>query len=153
METDIKQQVDNPQKIDFRSGNEMSALAASQINYHIMGYYPITIGPYMNDPDLINNKKQLSLAMGEAYKVLPEIYNEYAKLSGRSYNMVECYRTDDADAILFILNSAAETALGTVDKLRKEGKKVGLVYLTVIRPFPAKKIAAAMKNAKAVLVG
>ncbi len=30
------------QKTDFKSGNEMAALAASQINYHVMGYYPIT---------------------------------------------------------------------------------------------------------------
>jgi pyruvate ferredoxin oxidoreductase alpha subunit len=26
----------------FESGNEMAALAAAQINYHIMGYFPIT---------------------------------------------------------------------------------------------------------------
>ncbi|MEH6945302.1 thiamine pyrophosphate-dependent enzyme [Bacillus sp. JJ722] len=30
------------QAITFESGNEMAALAAAQINYHIMGYYPIT---------------------------------------------------------------------------------------------------------------
>ena len=30
------------QVTDFRSGNEMAALAAKQINYHLMGYYPIT---------------------------------------------------------------------------------------------------------------
>jgi pyruvate ferredoxin oxidoreductase alpha subunit len=26
----------------FESGNEMAAMAAAQINYHIMGYFPIT---------------------------------------------------------------------------------------------------------------
>ncbi|HEY8531425.1 MAG TPA: hypothetical protein VIL08_04175, partial [Limnochorda sp.] len=30
------------QKIDFRSGNEMAAIAGRQINFHVMGYYPIT---------------------------------------------------------------------------------------------------------------
>jgi pyruvate ferredoxin oxidoreductase alpha subunit len=30
------------QVTDFRKGNEMVAIAAKQINYHIMGYYPIT---------------------------------------------------------------------------------------------------------------
>ena len=30
------------QETGFLSGNEMAALAASQINFHIMGYYPIT---------------------------------------------------------------------------------------------------------------
>src|SRR3990167_8735285 len=30
------------QKVVFMGGNELAALAASQINYHLMGYYPIT---------------------------------------------------------------------------------------------------------------
>ena len=30
------------QKLLFESGNEMAAYAAMQINYHVMGYYPIT---------------------------------------------------------------------------------------------------------------
>ncbi len=30
------------QTVDFKKGNEMAALAARQINFHIMGYYPIT---------------------------------------------------------------------------------------------------------------
>ena len=30
------------QKTGFLSGNEMAALAARQINFHVMGYYPIT---------------------------------------------------------------------------------------------------------------
>ena len=32
------------QKLLFESGNELAAYAAKQINYHVMGYYPIT--PY-----------------------------------------------------------------------------------------------------------
>lgn len=31
-----------PQKVLFESGNELAAYAAKQINYHVMGYYPIT---------------------------------------------------------------------------------------------------------------
>ena len=30
------------QHTDFRSGNEMAALSAQQIDFHLMGYYPIT---------------------------------------------------------------------------------------------------------------
>ena len=30
------------QKVDFRTGNEMAARSAKQINFHLMGYYPIT---------------------------------------------------------------------------------------------------------------
>ena len=30
------------QTLLFESGNELAAYAAKQINYHVMGYYPIT---------------------------------------------------------------------------------------------------------------
>ncbi len=113
---------------------------------------PITIGPYMNDPDQINNKKQLSLAMAAAESVIPEVFKEYEKISGRKYNMLETYKMEDADTAIFILNSAADTCMDVVDKLRAEGKKVGAMYPTVIRPFPAELIRQACKNVKALLV-
>jgi len=114
---------------------------------------PITFGPYMNDPDLINNKYQLHLAMEAARRVLPELYAEWAELTGREYRMVDLYRMEDAEAALFLLNSAAETAKDVADQLRDEGKKVGVISLNVLRPLPADEIRRALRNVKAVLVG
>ncbi|MBI2857941.1 MAG: pyruvate synthase [Chloroflexi bacterium] len=113
---------------------------------------PVTIGPYMNDPDLINNKYQLHLAMEAAEKALPLIFSEWAALSGRRYELVESYRMEDAEAALFILNSAADTCKDAVDKLRSEGLKVGLLSPNVIRPFPAQPIRDAARNVKALLI-
>ncbi len=47
--------------------------------------HPATFGPYMNDPDLINNKVQLSQAMEAARRVIPEVFAELAALTGRDY--------------------------------------------------------------------
>ncbi len=113
---------------------------------------PVTIGPYMNDPDLINNKKQQSDAIVRADAVIKKVFAEYAKLSGRDYPIVELYRMDDAEAALFILNSAAETAKEAVDALRKKGKKVGLIRPNVIRPFPLAEIREALKKVKGLVV-
>ena len=113
---------------------------------------PVTIGPYMNDPDLINNKKQLSLAMKASEQVIVDVFDEYAKLSGRKYNPLETYRMEDADAAILILNSAVDTALEVADRMRDEGKKVGVVYPTVLRPFPAEELRKACKNLKSLLV-
>ncbi len=113
---------------------------------------PVTIGPYMNDPDLINNKKQLSAAMEEAYRVIPKVLREYGRLSGRRYDVVEKYRMEGANAALLILNSAAETSKEAVDILRAKGKKVGLVKLNVIRPFPVNEVVDALKGVKGLVV-
>ena len=113
---------------------------------------PVTIGPYMNAPDLINNKYQLHLAMEAARAALPGVLADYAALSGRHYPIVDAYRMEDAEAALVILNSAAETAKDAADKLRKEGLQVGVVSPNVFRPFPAQEIRQALRGAKGVMI-
>jgi pyruvate ferredoxin oxidoreductase alpha subunit len=113
---------------------------------------PVTIGPYMNDPDLINNKKQQSDAIIRSHAVIRKVFAEFEALSGRRYDFLDLYRMEDAEAALFIVNSAAETAKEAVDALRREGKKVGLIRPNVIRPFPLEEIRQALKDVKGLVV-
>lgn len=113
---------------------------------------PITIGSYMNEPDLMNNKYQLHLAMEEARTVIPAVFSEYRELSGRALSAVKGYRTEDAEVLLFVLGSAYLTAKSAVDKLREDGKRVGVFSLEVIRPFPAEEIAELCKSAHTILI-
>lgn len=114
---------------------------------------PVTIGAYMNEPDIIQNKYQLSLAMQEAYEQLPKIFQEYEILSGRTYTLATGYETEDADTILILLGSAYETAKVAVDSLRKEGKKVGVATVSTLRPFPSEDLCHICRNAKIIIVG
>lgn len=113
---------------------------------------PITVGSYMNEPDLINNRYQLHLAMEQVREVLPEIFEKYGKISGREYKEWDGYKYKDADILLILLGSSYETAMEAVDRLRKEGKKAGVLTLHLLRPFPSEQIADACKNAKHILV-
>ena len=61
-----------------------------ELEYHALDKeHPVSIGCYMNEPDLLNNKYQLHLAMEEARKVIPEVFKEYGEFTGRTYSMVE----------------------------------------------------------------
>ena len=113
---------------------------------------PVTIGSYMNEPDLLNNKYQLHLAMEEARTQIPQVFREYAALSGRQLSAVKGYRTQDAEVLLFVLGSAYLTAKAAVDTLRAQGRQVGVFTLGVLRPFPAQQIAQLCKHAKTILV-
>lgn len=113
---------------------------------------PVTIGSYMNEPDLMNNKYQLHLAMEKARTVIPKIFAEYERLSGRKLSTLKSYKTDDAEVLLFVLGSAYLTAKSAVDKLRNEGKKVGVFTLGALRPFPSEQIADLCKNAQTILI-
>ncbi|GGF97483.1 thiamine pyrophosphate-dependent enzyme [Paenibacillus aceti] len=115
--------------------------------------HPITVGPYMNEPDYINNKYQQSEAMYNAEKVFERIADEYAQLTGREYQMLDLYRMEDAEVAVFLMNSASEIIKDVVDELRAQGIKAGSIAPNMIRPFPQKQIAEALKNVKAITVG
>lgn len=114
--------------------------------------HPITVGSYMNEPDLINNRYQIHLSMKRAERILPEIFDEYEKISGRRYKKVEGYRNEDAETILLLLGSSYDTALEAIDQLRDKGRKAGAVTIHVLRPFPDKEVFSLCKNAVNLLV-
>ena len=115
--------------------------------------HPKTFGAYMNDPDLVNNKVQLSNAMEAARRVIPEVFAELAALTGRSFPVLDAYGMQDAEVATVLLNSAAETAKETSDELRAQGRRVGVLSPNVLRPFPADEFRAALRGVKAATVG
>lgn len=113
----------------------------------------MSIGSYMNEPDLMNNKFQLHEAMEEARDVIGQVFDEFGELTGREYGDTDAYKAEDADVLLVLLGSSFHTAKEAVDDYRKEGKACGVVTTHVLRPFPAKELAALCRNAKTVVVG
>lgn len=113
---------------------------------------PITIGSYMNEPDLINNRFQLYEAVTLAGKRLDEIFKSYENLSQRHYEMVEEYKVKDAEIVMILLGSAFDTVTVAVDKLRKEGIKAGVITLNVIRPFPIDEVVKRVKDKCKIIV-
>ena len=114
--------------------------------------HPITVGSYMNEPDLINNRYQLHLAMEEAKNVLPRMFEEYSTLCGRSYKWCEGYCHEDAETLLVLLGSSFDTATVAVDRLRKQVRKVGVLTLGVLRPFPEEELAEMLRYASHILI-
>ncbi len=115
--------------------------------------HPATFGPYMNDPDLINNKVQLSEAMEAARRVIPAVLEELRAMTGRSYPVLDAYRMEDADAAVVLVNSSAETAKEMADELRAKGERVGVLSPNVLRPFPAEEFRDALRGARAATIG
>ena len=113
---------------------------------------PIAVGPYSVSNYAMEARKNQEIALENAKDVILEVAKHFEKVSGRSYGLFEEYRTEDADYIMLIIGSAAGTAKQAVDDLRDQGKKVGVIKLRVFRPFPAKELAMALKNCKAVAI-
>ena len=113
---------------------------------------PIAIGPYAISNYAMEARKAQEMAMENSKEVIIEVAKKYKEKFGRGFELFEEYRTEDADYIMLIMGSAAGTAKQAVDDLREKGMKVGVLKLRVFRPFPAKEIAMALKNCKAVAI-
>ena len=87
-----------------------------------------------------------------AEPVIKEVHAEWAKLTGRSYGngMIQPYKTEGADVIITAMGTVAGSAAAAIDKLWKDGKKVGLLKIRSYLPFPVSDIKAITKNVQAV---
>ena len=81
---------------------------------------------------------------------LERAFAEWGELTGRRYGPVQAYRCEDAEEILVAMGTIADTAISVVDHLRRQGRRVGCVAVTVFRPFPGTALAAAVRNALAI---
>lgn len=93
------------------------------------------------------------IGMKNAVSVIGEAEEKFAEIFGRKYSGVtDTYKTDDAEYIIITLGSIAGLCRETADKLRANGIKAGVLRIRYMRPFPAKEIADAVRNAKAAAV-
>jgi pyruvate-ferredoxin/flavodoxin oxidoreductase len=78
---------------------------------------------------------------------------EFAELTGRKYARVMGYKTDDAEYLILGMGSLMGTAEAVVDYLRAtRGLKVGVVNMTMYRPFPSDLVGTILKGRKGVCV-
>ncbi len=88
-------------------------------------------------------------------KVFPKIqaaFDDFEKLTGRKYNIVESYDMDDADVTVICMGTSVETAREVAKEMRAKGVKAGVVGIRVFRPFPFEQIKEALKGVKAIAV-
>ncbi len=112
----------------------------------------MAVGPYDVTNYYFEHKKQEAEAMKNAKQAILDQGKRFGEQFGRSYGFFEEYCMEDAEEALVVIGSTAGTAKATVDQLRTQGKKVGLVKLRVFRPFPAEELAQALSRCKAVAV-
>ena len=113
---------------------------------------PVTFGPVDFTDFYFEHKRQQFEAMLEAKKAILEVAAEFEKISGHRYGLFETYQLDDAEMAIVVMSSAAGTSRYVIDRLRRQGLKVGMLKPRVFRPFPAEELAEALKDIPVVAV-
>jgi pyruvate ferredoxin oxidoreductase alpha subunit len=113
--------------------------------------HPVTVGPFDGLHGwYFEHKVSQNRAMDRAFKVIQDVADEYAELSGRHYGLLDPYRLEDAEVAIVVVGSTAGTTRMIVDKLRAKGVKAGMVRVRVFRPFPHAEYAKALEHVKVV---
>lgn len=115
---------------------------------------PVMIGTVQNqDAYMQSVAAQRPYFFAHIAALTDQAMEEFYKLTGRRYQRVSSYRTDDADYLIVGQGSMLVTAEAVADYLRETRKiKVGVVNLTMFRPFPGELLGKILKGRKGVAV-
>ncbi len=115
---------------------------------------PLTMGPIGFPNSFMHFKEQQQEAMINSIDVIKKANKEFGTAFGRKYGsgLVDLYKMGDAEYAVMGMGTLCGTARVAVDKLRKQGKKAGLIKLRSLRPFPKKELQSAIKNLNALAV-
>jgi pyruvate ferredoxin oxidoreductase alpha subunit len=113
---------------------------------------PVTMGAFALPSIFAETKKAQEVALRASLPKILETWKAFGDMTGRYYKPIETYRAEDADTILITMGSFGETASVAVDKMRDEGRAVGLVKIRLWRPFPFEDFKKAVQGAKNVVI-
>jgi pyruvate-ferredoxin/flavodoxin oxidoreductase len=116
--------------------------------------YPALIGSVQNQDSYMQGvAAQRPFYFDHVEALADQAMREFAELTGRRYERAQGYRLDDADWVLAGQGSVVSNAEAVADYLRDErGLKVGVLDITMFRPFPTDRIATLLRGKKGVTV-
>ncbi len=115
-----------------------------QPGLHLDSENPMSFGALTPPEDYMELRYIAARDMARALDVIQEEGRLFGEMFGRTYGLVEEYRTEGADTVLVTAGSMTATAREAVDTLRDKGQAVGLVKLRVFRPFPFEQVRAVL---------
>ena len=114
---------------------------------------PVVRGTAQNPDVFFQGREACNKFYNQVEGIVQEEMNKFAKISGRKYNVVDYVGPEDAEQVIVIMGSGAETVEETIEYLNNNGYKVGLMKVRLYRPFPEKSFLKALpKSVKVVNV-
>jgi pyruvate ferredoxin oxidoreductase alpha subunit len=116
-------------------------------------FEPVSIGA-MVGPEAFTEVRFLAhYKQTQALRLIPDYAAGFAKMFGReSGGLLRCYRADDADMLVVAMGSVCGTIKDTIDEMRDEGIRIGLVTIVSYRPFPVDALRDVLAGASDVVV-
>ncbi len=123
-----------------------------QPRYRLDPKKPVTMGAFAMPEIYTEVKYAHQVALANARQHILQVWDEWAALTGRRYQPVERYLTEEAEILLLTMGSLSEVAEIAVEEMREAGLPVGLLKLRLWRPFPFAELREAVNGAKLLIV-
>ncbi len=119
---------------DMRAMLDEQALAAHRARA-LTPDRPVIRGTAQNPDVFFQAREAVNPFYRDCPAVVQRVMDRFAKLVGRRYQLFDYVGAPDAERVIVIMGSGAETTHETVDYLNARGAKVGVVKVRLYRPF------------------
>jgi len=99
--------------------------------------HPFVRGTAHNPDTFFQARETVNSYYAKVPAIVETCMNDFAKLTGRDYRLFDYEGPDDAERVIILMGSGAETARETAAALRSAGEKVGVLQVRLFRPFSA----------------
>jgi pyruvate ferredoxin oxidoreductase alpha subunit len=114
---------------------------------------PVSIGAMVGPEAFMEVRFLAHAKQQQALQLIPAWASEFKRIFGRaSGGLTHGYHLDDAETVVVALGSVLGTIKDTVDEMREQGVKIGVLGITCFRPWPTAAVREALAGAKRVLV-
>ena len=114
---------------------------------------PVSIGAMVGPEAFMEVRYLAHYKQRQVLDLIPDWATKFEQVFGRAAGgLVRGYRCDDAETVVVALGSVIGTLKDTVDALRDEGLRIGVLGLHCFRPWPAEAVRAALAGATRVVV-
>ncbi len=100
---------------------------------------PVQRGTAQNPDVYFQNRERANGRYLTLPQKLQTVMDKVEKSTKRPYHVFDYYGADDAERVIVIMGSGAQTAEESVDELLRRGEKVGVVKVRLYRPFDGKR--------------
>lgn len=111
-----------------------------------------SFNPIVSPDYYMEFRYKMQKAMDQTKQVARDVDEQYERLLGRGYGMVEKYNWDGTDTVLVTSGAVTSTSRYVTDELSREGVRVGLLKIKMFRPFPIEEIREVLGGVRKVAV-
>lgn len=145
-------------KIKLLSDDDLRAML-NDVNYKFNAEHalrpenPVIRGTAQNPDVFFQGREAANVYYDKVEGIVQEEMDKFAKISGRQYHVVDYVGAEDAENVIVVMGSGAETVEEAIEYLNAHGAKLGVLKVHLYRPFPTESFLKALpKTVKNVSV-